>query len=216
MNRKNLLNLSGLGLLILGLVLFSISRNQKNKENELLSLDNEISQDVSLTSSAVEKTNKPNLKDLIKKNLEAQEKSVVINESNKPIILKKRNYTEIEIKNMSLEEFKDLLSTTEANLPTIADIRKLPPGALHHVPQPVIQAGRDLGLLKEILAEHPDYTGEANTLYENCSEKDELPQSVRALCLTNLIQNKKASGEKLNLSIYPKEIVELSKLVIDI
>lgn len=214
MKKTTLLRFSGLALLILGLVLFSMSKNQKKKELELADL--EITQEVSLTNSAVEKNEKPSLKDLIKKNLEAQEKSVVENEANKPILLKKRNYTEAEIQNMSLQEFKDLLSTTEANLPTIADIRKLPPGALHHVPEPVIQAGRDLGLLKEVLAVHPNYTEEANTLYENCSEKDELPQSVRALCLTNLIQNKKAQGEKLNLSLYPKEIVELSKLVIDI
>ena len=214
MKKTTLLRFSGLALLILGLVLFSMSKNQKKKELELADL--EITQEVSLTNSAVEKNEKPSLKDLIKKNLEAQEKSVVENEANKPILLKKRNYTEAEIQNMSLQEFKDLLSTTEANLPTIADIRKLPPGALHHVPEPVIQAGRDLGLLKEVLAVHPNYAEEANTLYENCSEKDELPQSVRALCLTNLIQNKKAQGEKLNLSLYPKEIVELSKLVIDI
>lgn len=214
MKKTTLLRFSGLALLILGLVLFSMSKNQKNKELELASLD--ITQEVSLTSSAVEKTEKPSLKDLIKKNLEAQEKSVVENETNKPILLKKRNYSEAEIQRMTIEEFKDLATSTEASLPTISDIRKLPPGALHHVPEPVIQAGRDLGLVKEILAVHPSFTDEANVLYENCSDKDELPQSVRALCLTNLIQNKKAQGEKLNLSLYPKEIVELTKLVIDI
>lgn len=215
MKKTTLLRFSGLALLILGLVLISIYQDQKKSELALQENDL-VSQEVSLTSSAIEKSEKPSLKDLIKKNLQAQEKSVAENLANKPMILQKRNYTEAEIQKMTIEEFKDLAMTTEANLPTIGDIRKLPPGALHHVPEPVIQAGKDLGLIKEILVVHPNFTEEANILYENCSEKDELPQSVRALCLTNLIQNKKSQGEKLNLSSYPKEIVELTKLVIDI
>lgn len=217
MKKTTLLRFSGLALLTLGLVLLSLHQKQQNSgQNETNLVDTEVVQEISLSSSAVDKSKKTSLKELIKNNLQAQEKSVTEAITKKSILLQKRNYTEEEIQQMTLEEFKELTKATEAGLPSTDDIRKLPPGALHHVPVPVIQAGKDLGLVKEILAIHPNYTEEANALYENCSEKDDLPQSVRALCLTNLIQNKKAQGEKLNLSLYPKEIVELTKLVIDI
>ncbi len=215
MKKTTLLRILGLALFTLGIGLLVLNKNQKDNAgiNNTESIDSEITQEVSLASSGIQK---PKLKDLIKKNLDAQIKSVQEKADNSSILLKPRSYTEAEINQMTIEEFKDLALATEANLPTVNDIRKLPPGALHHVPAPVIQAGKDLGLIKEILIAHPNFTDEANVLYENCSEKDELPQSVRALCLTNLIQNKKAQGIKLNLASYPKEIVELTKLVIDI
>lgn len=216
MKKKALLRFSGLALLVLGLVLLNLTRDGKNIEKTAdLNINDEISQEVSLTSAGIQKPT-TNLKELIKKNLAAQEKSVQDLEAQKSLLLKKRIYTEAEIAKMTEAEFNSVLTETEAALPTIHDIRKLPPGALHHVPAPVIQAGRDLGLIKEILSVHPEYVTVANSFYENCAERDDRPQAVRALCLTNLLQNKESLGEKVNLSMYPKEIVELTKLVIDI
>ncbi|MCK6596156.1 MAG: hypothetical protein L6Q33_13230 [Bacteriovoracaceae bacterium] len=218
MKKTTLLRFSGLALLILGLVLFSMAKNQKKnpveiaEDPELL----EVTQEVSLTNAGLQKTEKRDLKSLIQQNLKKQQEEVENKISAQPQILQKRSYTESEIANMSVEEFKIVLDTTEAQLPTIKDIRSLPPGALHHVPTPIIQAGKDMGLIKEILAVHPDYRQEAQGFYEICAENDDRPQAVRALCLTNLIQLKKENGEKLNTASYPKEIVELSKLVIDL
>lgn len=218
MKKTTLLRFSGLALLILGLVLFSMAKNQMKNPVEIAeNLDQlEVTQEVSLTNSGIQKTEKRDLKSIIQENLKKQQEVADNLGANKPQILQKRSYTEAEINNMSVEEFKIVLDTTEAQLPTIKDIRALPPGALHHVPTPIIQAGKDMGLIKEILAVHPDYRQEAVGFYEVCAENDDRPQAVRALCLTNLIQIKKENGEKLNTASYPKEIVELSKLVIDL
>lgn len=132
------------------------------------------------------------------------------------ILLKERNYTEVEINEMTESEFRDLLKETESKLPTISDIRQLPPGALHYTPAPVMQAGKDLGLLKEILSVHESYEREAVTFYDKCAKTKERPVAIKALCLTNLIEIKKKNGMKINLNSYPKDIVELTKLITDI
>ena len=132
------------------------------------------------------------------------------------LLVKESSYSEVNINEMTQSQFVDLLKTTDMKLPTIADIKKLPAAAVHHTPGIVMQAGRDLGYIKEILKVHTSFEQEAEVFYEKCAKTKERPTSVRALCLTNLIELKKKNGKTLNLFNYPKDIVELSKLIIDI
>lgn len=156
------------------------------------------------------------LKAVIAGNLKKQEEMTERKEfEGDSLLVRDRVYTEAEINDMSEVQFIALLKETEAKLPTIADIRQLPAGALHRTPAPVMQAGKDLGLLKEVLKVHESYEREAVVFYEKCAKTKERPMAVKALCLTNLIEIKKKNGEKLNLAAYPKEVVELTKLVTD-
>ncbi len=130
--------------------------------------------------------------------------------------IRESTLTETEISNMSRTQFIEFLNFTESILPTKADIKQLPAGAIHHTPSLIIQAGKDLGLIKEVLKVHESYDFEAAQFYEKCAKNNERPLPVKALCLTNLIQIKKKKNEPIDLSAYPKNIVELTKLIIDI
>lgn len=159
---------------------------------------------------------KKGLKEIIAGNLKKQDEMVERKDfDDASLLIRERVYTEAEINNMSEVEFTALLNETEAKLPTVDDIKKLPPGALHHTPAPVMQAGRDLGLLKEVLKVHESYERVAVDFYKKCAQTKERPIAVKALCLTNLIEIKKKNGEKLNLAAYPSDVVELTRLITD-
>lgn len=154
------------------------------------------------------------LKNIIAGNLQKQEEMTErVDFGNPTIVERERFYTENEVNNMTETEFVELLKTTELSLPKISDLKELPPGALHTTPAPVLQAGKDLGLLKEILEVHPAFEKHAITFYEKCAKESARPTPVRALCLTNFVGLKKKAGEKINLKEYPAQLVELTRMV---
>ncbi len=158
-------------------------------------------------------------KDILKKQLaeklDRAKKQYDDQVNSRPIILKKRSYTEIEIANMSTDEFQNILSQTLVNLPTVNDLQKLPNELLHRTPPPILEAGRDLALIKDILNVHPDFIKFAMDFYQTCADNSEAPHAVRALCLTNIMYESKKENQPINLDHYPKEIVELTRLIID-
>jgi hypothetical protein len=157
-----------------------------------------------------------NLKSVIAKNLEKQSEMVERKDFDDSLLVQERFYTENEINEMTEPQFKSLLKDIELKLPLLSDLKKLPPGALHTTPAPVMQAGKDLGLIKEILKVHESYEREALVFYESCAGNAERPTPVRALCLTNLVIIKKKNGERVNLKSYPAQLVELTKMVTDL
>lgn len=194
--------------LVLALLVLVGSRYLKSEKN--LASDDMKSQ---LTPN---EASKKGLKAIIAGNLKKQEEMVERKDfDDGSLLVRERVYTEAEINDMSEVEFKALLVETEAKLPTVNDIKKLPAGALHRTPAPVMQAGKDLGLLKEILKVHESYERDAADFYKKCAQTLERPISVKALCLTNLIEIKKKNGEKLNLAAYPTDVVELTRLITD-
>jgi hypothetical protein len=161
------------------------------------------------------------LKELIKQNLKAQEQmGQKSNDAPLPpgfnLLTRERIYTEEEITSMSVESFNELLSETERRLPKKADLKELPPGALHQTPPALIEAGRNLGVIKEAIKSHPDYEKLATPFYKKCSLDKDAPTTVQALCLTNLILINKKNKTGINLNDYPKDVVNLSKMVTDL
>ena len=149
----------------------------------------------------------------------SQEKSRIKEENrqieNKSILTTERIYTEQEINEMTEAQFVELLKDTEIRLPKLSDIRKLPAGALHHTPAAIILAGKNLGVIKEVLKIHHSYSREAAPFYQKCAKDLESLIPVRAICLTNLIAIKKNNNEYLNLKDFPDKLIELTKLVTD-
>jgi hypothetical protein len=129
---------------------------------------------------------------------------------------KERVYTETEIKEMTEEKFVDLLNDLEKRLPLKSDLKSLPAASLHHTPALILMAGRDLGLIKEVLKFHPNFEMKAESLYLNCAKNEWGVTPIRALCLTNLWEIKKRKGQTLKTYEYPEQIVNLAKMVIDI
>jgi hypothetical protein len=169
-----------------------------------------------LTSENTLNNPSKSLKNLIASSIKKKEEMterVDFNDEN--LLVRERFYTEKEINDMSEEEFKLLVKETELKLPLLSDIKKLPPEALHRTPAPVMQAGKDLGLLKEVIKVHESYIDIAALMYERCSKNNLRPISVRALCLVNFIQYKKKYGKTINKADYPKELVDLIKIITD-
>ncbi|MFA6237630.1 MAG: hypothetical protein WC635_09920 [Bacteriovorax sp.] len=158
----------------------------------------------------------PVLKTVIQQNLEKQQAMPLPKDSTEIVLQSERVYTEQELGEMSEEQFVSLLKDIELRLPKLSDIKQLPAGALHRTPPAVIQAGRELGLIKEILKMHESYENMAAPFYKSCAKNNHGTTPVRALCLTNLIEIKKKKGQNLDTAEYPNQIVELSRMVTDI
>lgn len=200
--------------LILTLILIGVGvfLNHK-KDRELIALNESKSQ---LTDSET-RPKTPSFKELIKKSLARQtEQDAAAEAGPENVLMRERIYTEAEINEMTEVQFEELLAETQRKMPTQADIKKLPAGALHRTPPLVIQAGRDLGVIKEVLKVHESYERAAAPFYKSCAKNNEGVTPVRALCLTNLIEIKKKNGENLNLKEFPEQLIELSKMVTEL
>lgn len=135
---------------------------------------------------------------------------------NQNMIQLQRQYTEQELSKMTEENFKSVLSETEIALPLLSDIKKLPEEALHHTPGLIIRAGKELGLIKEILKTNKSFENLALEFYKRCAQNKKGVTPVRALCLTNILEINKKNGIKIDTGQYPQHILELSKMVIDL
>lgn len=170
-----------------------------------------------LTSENNNENKLKNLKAIIGANLKKQdEMSERADFDNSSLLVRERVYTEKEIDEMTEEDFTLLVKETEVKLPRLSDIKILPPAALHRTPAPVMQAGADLGLLKEVIKVHESYESIAAQMYQRCAKDGQRPTPVRALCLTDLIQYKKKIGEKINKSEYPSTLIDLTKMITDL
>ncbi len=207
----------GFTALILTLILLGVGVYLKHQKNRELIALNETKSQLTDESEAPKKTN---LKELIKKNLARQSDQASGAESTGPsgenVLLRERFYTEAEINEMTEPQFEELLKDTERKLPKVAELKKLPPGVLHRTPPVVIQAGRDLGVIKEVLKVHESYERVAAPFYKACAKDESGVTPVRALCLTNLIEIRKKNGETLNLKEFPNQLIELSKMVTEL
>lgn len=203
----------GFTALILAFIAAGVFVYQSNKKDrELIALNETKSQ----LTDAEEAPKKPGLQEIIKKNLARQEEAQNPLPAQENVLMRERLYTESELNEMSEGQFEELLKDTERKLPRVSDLKKLPAGALHRTPPAVIQAGRDLGVIREVLKIHESYDRIAAPFYKSCASDNEGVTPVRALCLTNLIEIKKKNGETLNLKEFPNQLIELSKMVTEI
>jgi hypothetical protein len=194
---------------ILLLVVLSIYRNTEFKK-PLIASKNE------LTPTIENKNKTQKLKEIVAQNLAYNQEMVERTDFDNSVINQERLYTENEIANMTEKEFENLLKDVSMKLPKLSDIKKIPPQALHRTPPPVLQAGRDLGLIKEIINIHERYEIKTIPFYDECSKNNERPVPVRALCLTNLVIAKKKLGLKFNRQEYAPEILDLAKMVTEL
>lgn len=197
--------------LIIALIFIGVSIFIKHKKDRDLIALNEAKSKLTDGSPA----KKPSLTELIKKNLSKQEEMAQNQVGGSNLLTQERTFTDTEINEMTEEQFVELIKETERKMPKVSDVKKIPAGALHTTPPIVIQAGRDLGVIKEVLKVHEAYERVAIPFYKSCAKNEEGVTPIRALCLTNLIEIKKKNNEPVNLNEYPAQLVQLSRLVID-
>ncbi len=205
MNFKKTLRILPLIALLVGAMLFSISREKRTPRHfEFLTKDTtklEIEDEVRVGMGAIKKIEAQNLSKPTKEQVQ---------------IATKRAYTEAEIIQMTETEFKNVLSETMIFLPKIHEIKKLPNNVLHTTPNEILAAGQDFGLIKEILKYHPEFQELANEFYSKNALNQELPVSLRAQALTHLVLALKTEGRDILQNDYPPEVIRLVKLVIDL
>lgn len=115
-------------------------------------------------------------------------------------------------KKVILLDFIKMHDDFKASVPLKSDLQKLEENEAHHVPQVLIQRGKDLGRIKEMALRYPKFTElqvEANEFYEGCAEDEQYPTSLRSLCLFSRIQLAKNKKEIFDISRYPLEIKQL-------
>lgn len=198
-----------ISLMVIGVLSFKYQQNPivlNDKKSKLTILDN-----VKKTAQKL-----PVLNELIRQNIDKQNAQTNSEQKAPSILASERVYTENEIQKMTEAQFSELLTETKNKLPKLSDIKKLPPGVLHHTPPLVIEAGRDLGLIKEVLKVHESFESLATPFYQACAKDNVGVTPVRALCLTNLIELKKKSGQEIKMSDYPEQIIQLTRMVTDL
>ena len=118
-----------------------------------------------------------------------------------------------KLKFYSSDEFSGLLMKVYSDIPTIDDLRRLSPEDAHNYPNSLIETGRNLGLIVELVKNKKELLNEAIGFYSKCSKRDRFPSSVRAICLSNLMKFSKDSDFRPDLSLYPRRVLEMVKIL---
>lgn len=85
----------------------------------------------------------------------------------------------------SVSEFEQYTAQVLKELPVLADFKKLTPQEVHHTPEILLIAGQKMGTIAQLLSEHPYFFETARIFYSQCYVRQDLPTSLRALCLAN-------------------------------
>lgn len=112
----------------------------------------------------------------------------------------------------AIETFREQAQSILDRLPYQEDLQKLEDNQVHSIPQSLLQTGRDLGKLKELVLMYPDFQEmqqEAKIFYKDCADQEGYPTSIRSLCLFNRLQLARNHNENFDLSSYPPEIKKL-------
>lgn len=111
---------------------------------------------------------------------------------------------------LSAEEFRALLLSVRAALPRKEALQKLDESEIHGTPEPIVEAGRQLGRVAQALADDPSHAREAFGFYESCAGTHDFADSVRALCFFHYRAVGGSLGLEVRESIAPQDIRDLA------
>lgn len=109
-------------------------------------------------------------------------------------------------------DFQDRRDELILELPLVTDLQDLKEGEAHHITPGLLQTGRRLSSLKELVLKYPELKPlqeEANDFYETCAGDRDFPTSIRSLCLFSRLQLAKNREEAFDISPYPLEIKQM-------
>ena len=122
--------------------------------------------------------------------------------------------TEVTADELNLDQFNQLTSMIYQALGTKDDLKELSDQEVHHIPPVVTLAGHGLGHLREILAQRPEFSEEAQHFYDECVQDELLVDSIRALCLTHMGLNARNNDLYFDIDAYPKNLQRLANLIL--
>lgn len=111
---------------------------------------------------------------------------------------------------LSVEEFRALLVSVRSSLPRKETLQGMSEVDTHSAPEPIIEAGRQLGRVSQALADDPSHAREAFAFYENCAGTLDYADSVRALCFFHYRAIGGSLGLDIRENVAPLKIRELA------
>lgn len=114
---------------------------------------------------------------------------------------------------ITIEDFRKFLMETRNELPTRQDVKAYAAEDIHHANEALIKAGSKLGRIVATLEKDPSLIKEALYFYEDCALDQDILNSVRALCFSNLERWHKILGNEseINTDPIPEHIRNLAR-----
>ncbi len=124
-------------------------------------------------------------------------------------------------KPLSYPLFKEYIKKVESVSPTLDQVQNLDEHEIHHTPEILTDFARKLGYIKEHLIyknlkNKKLYIREAQDFYNNCARDNNSFDSIRSLCLSNLLLLNAKYEQQTDLDIYPDKIIRLSHNILDL
>jgi hypothetical protein len=118
---------------------------------------------------------------------------------------------------MNLQSFRDLTASAQEKLPTLAKIRKLTNEEVHHTPELLREAGLILSQVAQALHDNENLASEAASFYEGCYSREDLPSSIRGLCLADHRNIRLKWGDRAEWTSHegqqPAEVLRLAEAI---
>jgi hypothetical protein len=118
---------------------------------------------------------------------------------------------------MNLQSFRDLTVSAQEKLPTLSQIRKLTLEEVHHTPELLRTAGLILSQVAQALHDNENLASEAASFYEGCYSREDLPSSIRGLCLADHRNIRLKWGDRAEWTSHeaqqPAEILRLAEAI---
>ena len=118
---------------------------------------------------------------------------------------------------MNLQSFRDLTASAQEKLPTLSQIRKLSKEEVHHTPELLRDAGLVLSQIAQALHDNENLASEAASFYENCYAREDLPSSIRGLCLADHRNIRLKWGDRAEWTSHeaqqPAEVLRLAEAI---
>jgi len=121
---------------------------------------------------------------------------------------------------LEIAKFRELAVDVLRALPVKQDLKNLNEHEVHDTPKILLEAGKELGRVAEILNSNPRLIKEGAKFYRSCVGTAKFPSSVRALCLFHHSRMRtQLAGEGVDIAgldseqNIPSEIRELAHLL---
>lgn len=121
-----------------------------------------------------------------------------------------------DFSNSTNKEIQSFLNEGYAQFPKQKDLQKKSQGQVHFIPVEVKLTGEFISKVVTTSRSNKQFKDEAYPFFSKCARDEELPTTVRALCLSHYLRWAKDKGDKIDTAGLPKKVIELSNLTLQL
>jgi|GEM_PF-5153791 ribosomal protein L18E len=116
-----------------------------------------------------------------------------------------------ETKRFSSTQFQQKIKETRALFPKKNDSQLKASGQL---PAKLLESGHELRELQKLSQNNPTLTKVGFDFFIECSQDETLIETLHSVCLSHALKLSNKIQQKVKLSKYPQQVVELAKIVL--